>query len=97
MEALILAELVPDRATEILARGRVFGESRMICGAHTRSAVEAGWLAGSVANAALHGSPAFRTDLDAARDEMALVRANAPAPDAAACRVEAAALLRGDF
>jgi membrane-associated phospholipid phosphatase len=92
MEALILAELVPDRATEILARGRAFGESRLICGAHSLSAVEAGWLAGAAATAALHGSAAFRVDLEAARQEMAAVRASAPAPNAAACRAEAAAL-----
>ena len=92
MEALILAELAPDRATEVLARGRTFGESRWICGAHSRSAVEAGWLAGAAATAALHGSAEFRADLEAARDEMAKVRASAPAADAAACRAEAAAL-----
>jgi membrane-associated phospholipid phosphatase len=92
MEALILAELAPDRATEILARGRAFGESRLICGAHSLSAVEAGWLAGSAATAALHGSAEFRADLEAARDEMARVRASAPSPDASACRAEAAAL-----
>lgn len=92
MEALILAELAPDRATEILARGRAFGESRLICGAHSLSAVEAGWLAGAAATAALHGSAAFRADLEAARDEMTRVRKSAPAPDALACRAEAAAL-----
>ena len=92
MEALILAELAPDRATEILARGRAFGESRLICGAHSLSAVEAGWLAGAAATAALHGSAEFRADLEAARAEMATVRASARAPDAAACRAEASAL-----
>jgi acid phosphatase (class A) len=94
MEALILAELAPDRATEILERGRAFGESRLICGVHSRSAVEAGWLAGSAATAALHGSAEFRADLEAARIELARVRASAPAPDAAACRAEAAALAK---
>ena len=92
MEALILAELAPDRASEILARGRAFGESRVVCGAHSRSAVEAGWLAGAATTAALHGSPTFRGDLEAARAEMASVRASTPAPDPAACRAEAAAL-----
>jgi membrane-associated phospholipid phosphatase len=97
MEALILAELTPDRSSEILARGRAFGESRLICGAHSLSAVEAGWLAGAAATAALHGSASFRSDLEAARAEMASVRANAPAPDAAACRAEAAALTAPAF
>lgn len=92
MEALILAELAPDRATEILARGRAFGESRLICGVHSLSAVQAGWLAGAAATAALHGSAEFRADLEAARRELATVRARAAAPDAAACRAEAAAL-----
>ena len=92
MEALILAELAPDRATDILARGRAFGESRLICGAHSLSAVEAGWLAGAAATAALHGSAAFRADLEVARNELARVRTSAPLPDAAACRAEAAAL-----
>ena len=92
MEALILAELAPDRATEILARGRAFGESRMICGAHSKSAVEAGWLAGAAATAALHADATFRADLEAARSELARARQDAPAPDPATCRAEAAAL-----
>lgn len=92
MEALILAELAPDRATEILARGRAFGESRVICGAHSVSAVQAGWMAGAAATAALHGSAEFRADLEAARAELARVRASAPAADAGVCRAEAAAL-----
>lgn len=97
MEALILAELAPDRATAILARGRAFGESRLVCGAHSLSAVEAGWLAGAAATAALHGSAAFRADLEAARAELATLRANAPAPDSKTCRAEAKALAKPAF
>ncbi|WP_353230671.1 Ca2+-dependent phosphoinositide-specific phospholipase C [Novosphingobium sp.] len=93
MEALVLAELAPDRASAVLARGRAFGESRMICGAHSRSAVEAGWLAGAAATAALHANATFRADLDAARAELAQARTTAPAADAATCRAEAAALM----
>ncbi len=94
MEALILAELAPDRATQILARGRAFGESRVVCGSHSLSAVQAGWLAGAATTAALHGSAAFRADLEAARAELARVRTSAPAPDAGQCRAEAAALAK---
>ncbi|MBB4302063.1 acid phosphatase (class A) [Rhodobium orientis] len=32
--ALILTELAPDRAEEILARGRAYGESRSVCNVH---------------------------------------------------------------
>ena len=92
VEALILAELAPDRASEILARGRAFGESRVVCGSHSVSAVQAGFMAGSAVVAALHGQPEFRRDLEEARAELAQVRATAPAPDAAGCRAEAAAL-----
>ena len=91
MEALILAELVPDRSTEILARGRAFGESRAICGAHSMSAVEAGWLAGAAATAALHGSAEFRADLEAARAELVRIRSTVPMPDAKICKTERAA------
>ena len=86
---LILAELVPERSTEILARARSFGESRLICGVHNMSAVEAGRTNGSIVVAGLHGSAAFRADMDAARKELAALRKSAKAPDGAACAAEA--------
>jgi len=97
MEALILAELVPDRASEILARGRAYGESRAICGAHSVSAVQAGWLAGAAATAALHGSPEFRAEMDAARAELVRIRSALPVPDAKVCKAERAALARAAY
>jgi acid phosphatase (class A) len=78
--ALILAELAPDRATEILVRGRSFGESRIVCGVHNLSAVEAGRTNAAALVAALHGDAAFRADLDAARTEVAAARKAAAAP-----------------
>lgn len=86
---LVLAELAPDRATEILVRARAFGESRLVCGVHSMSAVESGRTNGSALVAGLHGSEAFRSDLDAARGEIAALRAKGPAPDAKACAAEA--------
>ena len=85
---LIMAELAPDRATAVLVRMRAFGESRMVCGVHTMSAVEAGRTNGSVLVAGLHGSEAFRTDMEMARKEVAAARKAGPAPDPAACAVE---------
>lgn len=82
---LLLAELAPDKATDILVRGRSFGESRLVCGVHNLSAVEAGRTNASVVVAALHGDPAFRKDLDAVRKEVEAARKTAPVPDAAAC------------
>jgi acid phosphatase (class A) len=87
--ALILAELLPNRATQILRRGRQYGESRYICGSHSKSAVEAGYMAGSVLVAILHTSPEFRRDMDAARSELAQLKA--PIPEAERCTIEASA------
>jgi len=86
---LVLAELAPDRATEILIRARAYGESRLVCGVHSMSAVESGRSNASALVAGLHGSQIFRQDLDAARSEIAALRAKGPAPDAAACAAEA--------
>ncbi len=71
---LIVAELAPDRTTEILARARSIGESRIVCGVHYLSDVEAGRTTGSILVAALHGDAAFRADLDKARAEVAAAR-----------------------
>jgi acid phosphatase (class A) len=94
---LILAELAPDRATPILARARAFGEGRLVCGVHSLSAVEAGRLNGSIVVAALHGSPEFRKDLEAARHEVAAARKAGPAPDPAACAREAEIVAKSPY
>ena len=73
---LILAELAPDRATEVLARARAYGESRVVCGVHFVSDIEAGRLTGSSVVAAEHGQPAFLDDADKAREELKALRAN---------------------
>lgn len=86
---LILAELAPDRATEILVRARAYGESRMICGVHNMSAVEAGRTNGSIVVAGLHGSEEFRQDMEVARKEIAAARKAGPVPDASMCAKEA--------
>lgn len=85
--ALILAELDAARAGPILARGRAFGESRIVCGVHNYSAVQAGQLAASALVATLRGSPEFRADLETARAELAGLRA-AKAATPASCAAE---------
>lgn len=69
--ALALAELAPTRADEILQRGRDFGESRIICGYHYPSDIEAARLIAAGALARLHADAAFRRTMDAARRELA--------------------------
>jgi acid phosphatase (class A) len=94
---LILAELLPDQSTEILSRARAFGESRLICGVHNMSAVEAGRDNGAILVAGLHGAPAFRADMDAARKELEALRKTAPKPDAAKCAAEAELIAKSPY
>ena len=88
-DALVLAELAPDRAAQVLARGRAFADSRAVCGVHTVSAIEAGELLGSVQFAVTQSAPGFQADLEAARAELAAIRASGAKPDATACAKEA--------
>ena len=67
--ALLLAELNPAAADTILARGMMYGDSRVIVGAHWQSDVDAGRLAGSVAVLTLHTCPEFMEELEKARAE----------------------------
>jgi acid phosphatase (class A) len=67
----VLAELAPSRADAILQRGRDFGDSRVICGYHYPSDIEAGRTIAAGVIARLHADASFRRDLDAARAELA--------------------------
>ena len=67
--ALLLAELNPAAADTILARGMMYGDSRVIVGAHWQSDVDAGRLAGSAAVLALHNYAEFLEDQAKARAE----------------------------
>ncbi|TWI04931.1 acid phosphatase (class A) [Luteimonas cucumeris] len=90
---MILAELVPGRSTELLTRARVYAESRVVCGAHNASAIDAGAINAGALVAALHASPDFRAAMEAARHEIAAARdAGKAAPDSATCAAEAAAI-----
>jgi acid phosphatase (class A) len=88
--ALILAEMVPDRATDILARSRAFGESRVVCGVHTVTDITEGRTNASALVAVLHSNPAFRADVEVAGAALrAAIAAPHAAPDAAQCEIEA--------
>ncbi|WP_210270358.1 acid phosphatase [Ensifer oleiphilus] len=92
--ALILAEISPDRANELLARGRAFGESRIVVNHHWYSDVAWGRVMGAATVARLHADPTFRTDLESAIAEFASVRTKT-IPPAGDCKAEAAALAQG--
>ena len=87
--ATVLAELAPDRATPIMARGRAYGDSRFICGAHNESAVEAGKLSAGATMSVVRLQPAYQADLAAARAEMDALRRDPDAPRPQGCEEEA--------
>lgn len=92
--ALMLAEIAPDRADALLARGRAFGQSRVVCNVHWQSDTEEGRIVGAAAVAKLHSDPQFRADLEAARAELAKLRQGGAPPDRD-CAAEAASLANG--
>ena len=86
--ALILAGAAPERAQQVLERGRAYGESRVVCGVHNESAVEAGIVTAAATMALVQSKPAYQADLAAARAELAALRSGASAPPAE-CEEEA--------
>ncbi|MDE2356277.1 MAG: phosphatase PAP2 family protein [Alphaproteobacteria bacterium] len=92
---MVLAELMPDRAAQIMARARSFGESRVVCGVHTASAITEAWAPASTLFAVLQANPAFRSDLEAARREIEAVRASGPGIEGSgACLAQAALIAK---
>jgi acid phosphatase (class A) len=89
---LILAELAPDKADALIRRGYDYGQSRVVCGVHWQSDVNAGRLVAAAVVAQLHADPDFQAQFSAARKEVAALRA-APkaAPD---CTLEQQAVAR---
>jgi acid phosphatase (class A) len=93
---LILAELVPEASKDLLARARAFGQSRVVCGVHDASAVEAGQATASAVFEMQDHSPEFHRDLDAARTELAALRARATSKPTG-CEAEAKTLSKSPY
>jgi acid phosphatase (class A) len=92
--ALVLAEIAPDRADAVLARGLAFGQSRVVCGVHWQSDVEAGRVIGASVVSRLHADPVFSAQMAAARKEIERARA-AGLKSPMDCAAEAQALASG--
>ena len=93
----ILAELLPDHAAAILARSRSFGESRIVCGVHNASAVDAGRISASATMSIIRSSEAYQADFAAARQEVMVLRNSATKPDPLICAVEAGLVAQDIF
>ncbi|MEA3456165.1 MAG: hypothetical protein U9R26_06630 [Campylobacterota bacterium] len=72
--ALTLAEIDPDHATKILARGRAYSESRIVCNAHWYSDIMWGRTMGAGTVAKLHADPEYQKRVKAAKAELKSVR-----------------------
>ncbi|MBU2654887.1 acid phosphatase [Acidomonas methanolica] len=86
--ALLLSRLLPEREAEILRRGRVIGESRIVCGVHWASDVTAGYQEGASVFARFETDPSTAAEIEAARAELAALKKTAPAPDGERCAIE---------
>ena len=67
--ALLFSEINPANADTIMARGFMYGESRVIAGAHWQSDVDASRLCAAIGLSRLHTSPAFLAQLGKAQAE----------------------------
>ena len=67
--ALLLTEMAPDMADTVLARGYMYGQSRVIAGFHWQSDVDAGRLCASAAVARLHADKRFMKLMKKAKKE----------------------------
>jgi len=87
--AMVLAQIDTDHAVPILERGRAIGDSRVICGVHNASAVQGARFLVGATMAVVMGTEAYQSDLAAARQELATLRAQPHAtPEPQRCEVE---------
>jgi acid phosphatase (class A) len=93
---LLLAELAPERADALRARGAAFGQSRVVCDVHWQSDVDAGRTVAEAVVARLQLDPEFERVFERARVEISSAgRTDAGTQDAldtARCEIERAAL-----
>lgn len=76
--ALLLTEINPARQNELLKYGYEFGQSRVICGVHFQSDVDAGRLMGAAMIARLHADKVFCKRLEKAKKEFARLTQKQP-------------------
>jgi acid phosphatase (class A) len=69
LEGLTLAEIVPEKRTELLARADDYAHNRLVCGVHYPSDLEASRRVAYVVFGYMMATPRFQHDLAAAKAE----------------------------
>jgi acid phosphatase (class A) len=70
LTGIVLANMVPEKAAALFARGREAGDNRLVLGVHYPTDVEAGRLLATAVAAALFQNPVFLKDFEEARTEV---------------------------
>jgi len=70
LTAIVLAEMVPEKRTELFERNHEYGHNRVVVGVHYPRDVAAGQMAGVAAAQAMFDTPAFVKELGPAREEL---------------------------
>ena len=68
--AVILANLIPEKSNEIMARAKLYGANRVYCGAHFPSDVSAGEVLGTLVGIELLKNSEFSSLLKLSKDEL---------------------------
>ena len=89
--ALVLAQADPQNANALFARGRAFGESRLVCNVHWQTDVLQGRVIAAATFSLLQTDPTYRQDVQLASADIARARAVGLKP-ARDCAAEAAGL-----
>src|SRR5262249_10212200 len=77
---LVLADMIPERRAQILARADEFAHNRSVAGVHYPSDIRAGEIAGTVVAGALFGCVTFQREEAAAEAELRAALGLAPKP-----------------
>lgn len=68
--AIVLAQMVPEQRAALFERARLYGQSRLIVGAHFATDVDAGRRVGTAAAGVMLQNAQFQADLRAARTQL---------------------------
>lgn len=67
---IVLAQMVPEKSAAIFERAAQYGHSRIVCGMHYPTDIEAGRISAAVIASALMSNPGFKSEFGPARAEI---------------------------